>query len=56
MPDSKLNQRLIDLADALRDLPPGDATDLARERLIQVVRHLESQFLIPQANWLFGPR
>jgi hypothetical protein len=30
MPDSKPNQRLIDLAEAVRDLPPGDATDLIR--------------------------
>jgi hypothetical protein len=56
MLDPTLNQLLIDLADALRDLPAGDATDLVRERLIQVIRHLESQHLIPQANWLVWPR
>jgi hypothetical protein len=56
MPDSKLNQLMIDLADATRDLPPGDATHMVRDRLIEVIRHLESQYLIPQANWSLGPR
>jgi hypothetical protein len=56
MPDSTLNQLLIDLADAVRDLPAGDATDVVRERLIQVIRHLESRGVIPQANWLVWPR
>lgn len=56
IPDSTLNQLRIDLADAMRDLLAGDATDLVRKRLIQVIRHLESQHLIPQANWLVSPR
>lgn len=56
MPDSKLYQLVIDLVDAARDLPAGDATHLVRDRLIEVIRHLESQGLIPQANWSLGPR
>jgi len=56
MADQKLNQLMIDLADAMRDLPPSDATHLVRDRLIEVIRHLESHDLIPQANWSFSPR
>ena len=56
MADQKLNQLMIDLADAMRDLPPGDATRLVRDRLIEVIRHLESEHLIPQANWRLGSR
>jgi hypothetical protein len=56
MPDSKLYHLVIDLVDAARDLPAGDATHQVRDRLIEVIRHLESQDLIPQANWSLGPR
>ncbi len=56
MPDTHLNQLMIDLADAARDLPRGKATNIVRDRVIEVLRHLESQHLIPQANWSLGPR
>jgi hypothetical protein len=44
MPHSKLYQLVIDALDAARDLR------------IEVICHLESQDLIPQANWSLGPR
>jgi len=56
MPDSKLYQLVIDLVDEARDLPAGDAARLVRDRLIEVIRHLESHDFIPQANWSFSPR
>jgi hypothetical protein len=56
MPDSQLTKLLIALTDATRDLPDGHATNNVRDRVIDVIRHLESQKLIAQTNWHLGPR
>lgn len=56
MPPPKLNQLLLELADAARDLQPGHATHTVRDRLLRLIRHVESQDMIPEANWNVGPR
>jgi hypothetical protein len=56
MTSSTLNDLMVNLSDATRDLPAGHATKIVRERVIEVIRQLEAQHLIPQANWNLGPR
>jgi hypothetical protein len=53
---STLRHIVGNLADATRDLPDGDATRIVRQRLVDVIRQLEAQHLIPQANWNLRPR
>jgi hypothetical protein len=56
MASSALNDLMVNLADATRDLPAGHATKIVRDRVIDVIRQLEAQHLIPQENWNLGPR
>jgi hypothetical protein len=51
MTDLLLDQIIIGLADASRDLPPSSATDDVRARLVELIRHLEAEGLIPPNNW-----
>ena len=53
---STLSQIMGNLAAATRDLPAGHATDIVRQRVIDVIRQLEAQHVIPQANWDLEPR
>jgi hypothetical protein len=51
MTDLVLDQIIVSLADASRDLPPSCATDDVRARLVELIRHLEAESLIPPDNW-----
>jgi hypothetical protein len=56
MASSTLHDLLVNLSEATRDLPAGRATKIVRERVIDLIRQLEAQHLIAQANWNLGPR
>lgn len=53
--DHDLHARLVDLANAIRDIPPGSTRDRIVQRFFAVVRHLEEAGLIEQGAWNLRP-
>jgi hypothetical protein len=51
MPDSELYRLLVDLADAIRDVPAGDVHQALVDRFFVVVKHLEGKEQIERAGW-----
>jgi hypothetical protein len=56
MTDLFLDQIIVSLADASRGLPPSSATDDVRARLVELIRHLQAEGLIPPENWNVSAR
>ena len=51
MSDAKLTQLLIDLAEAIRDVPQGQVQQALASRFFAVLAHLESRKLISRDHW-----
>ena len=51
MSDEQLTQLLINLAEAIRDVPEGQVQQMLADRFFAVVGHLESRHLIRQDQW-----
>ncbi len=51
MSDTQLTQLLINLAEAIRDVPQGQAQQALADRFFAVLAHLESRNLISRDHW-----
>jgi hypothetical protein len=51
MTDLVLHQLIVSLADTSRDLPPSAATDDVRARIVELIKYLETEGLIPPNKW-----
>ena len=56
MPDTDLHQRLVSLANAIRDVPTSKEHDEITQRFFAVVAHLESIDLIERGQWRLASR
>ena len=51
MSDAKLTQLLINLAEAIRDVPQGQVQQALGDRFFAVLAHLESRNVIRRDHW-----
>lgn len=51
MDDRELLQLLANLADAIRDVPPGAEHIALADHFFALVAHLQSKGAIPRGNW-----
>jgi hypothetical protein len=57
MSDERLLQLMVNLADALLELPPGPRTSAARQSVMALIQHLTTAGLLPRdGQWLLGPK
>jgi hypothetical protein len=49
--DVVLHAHLVNLANAIREVPPGDIHQGLFHKFVALIQHLESKDLIPKGEW-----